>query len=62
MQDPQIAGHLGLVHVRAEDRTARIRRIRHNSRIDRMDLDTAHDIAIGVGISREIGLDRDAYP
>ena len=55
MQYLHTAGHPGLVHLRMEDRTARITQV---VRIARMAL----DMAIGVGVVRDIAADRDAYP
>ena len=51
----QMAGHPGLVDLRVEDRMARISKV---GRVARMDL----DMAIGVGVARDIGVGREAYP
>ena len=55
MQYLHTAGHPGLVHLRMEDRTARITQV---VRIARMAL----EMAIGVGVARDIGDDCEAYP
>ena len=55
MQHLHTAGHPGLVNLRAEVRRARNIQI---LRVARMAL----DMAIGVGVAREIGVDCEAYP
>ena len=53
MQDLLSAGHPGLVHLRVEDRMARIIQV---LQVPRMAL----DMAIGVVVARDIGVDREA--
>ena len=55
MQEMQMAGHAGLVHLRVEQRMGCIVRI---VGVTRMDL----DMAVGVGVARDIGDDCEAYP
>ena len=55
MQEMQMAGHAGLVHRRVEQRTGCII---HIVRVARIDL----DMSIGVGVARDIRVNREAYP
>ena len=55
MQEMQMAGHGGLVHLRGEDRRARIPQL---VRICPMAL----DMAVGVGVARDSRVTCEAYP